>query len=684
MAPSSPTFAESLGLGVWSRPPDPPAQAALALAAFLLVVALVPRGPRWLGGLLDFSGLPDLRRSRRFLTVAAFAAAFLSLGYIAFYLRGGPRAEDAATFWLQGRAMSHGELSWAAPDPSASFRATHLLSVAPGRLAGILAPAFSLLLAAGFLLGAPMLVGPLVAAALVVSTWLLAHELAAAAGERDPARAETVARIAVGLSVVSVAIRHATADSVPDGAVATAIAIALAAGLRARRTAMARTFGAAGLALGFVLAAHPAASVPVGAVLAFVALGSPSRVRSAGWLLAGAAPGAALLLAANHAATGHFFASPAAAYLAGIGPPPVAPGAKARVLGALQRLREHLAEVANLEPLALLALVPLAGSARSRAAVTLALLAAALVAIALAATSPGTPGLTVAVPIEQALAALAIVRLFPGSAAQVATAAFALAAGGFALHTSHDHERLAASGRGRPLYEPDVPREAAINHGLLFFDDDQGYEFASDPGVPASHGVEAVRMRGDDHDRLVYDELGHPPVHRYVLGPTSSSASAWTPPGGSSEVWRFEAESDWPPVAPAGGRAEVVAPGPSCASDGHFLALSPAFSKGGAEASMMIELPVPRGATPAPRRTWTVVPRVFQRGGAGRGTLEIVLAPGGAPLARWTWTDTISGPACTDLPGQSVELGAERRQAWLVVTASGGPVGLDKTTLRPR
>ena len=98
----------------------------------------------------------------------------------------------------------------------------------------------------------------------------------------------------------------------------------------------------------------------------------------------------------------------------------------------------------------------------------------------------------------------------------------------------------------------------------------------------------------------------------------------------------------------------------------------------------MIELPVPRGATPPARRTWMVVPRVFQRGGAGQGTIALVVAPGGTPIAQWSWADAAAGSPCSDLPAQPVELGAERRQAWLVVTAKGGSVALDKTTLRPR
>jgi hypothetical protein len=680
MAPPSPSLAVSLGLGAWSRPPDRPAQVALALAAFLLVVALVPRGPRWLGNALDFTGLHDVARPRRFVTVASFAAAFLSLGYIAFYLRGGPRAPEAATYWLEGRAMSHGELSWAAPDPTASFRAMHLLSVVPSRLAGIFPPAFPLLLAAGFLVCAPMLVGPLVAAALVVSTWLLAHELSDAAGERDPVRAEAIARIAVGLSIVSAAMRHGTAEVVPDGAAAMGVAMSLAAALRARRTATPRMFGAAGLALGLLISAQPAVSVTVGVALALLALDAPFRGRSLAWMAATSVPGAVLLLAANHAATGHAFASPAAAYLAAIGPHGASLGIGARALAIIRRLREHLAEVANFEPLALLAVVPLVGAARTRVATLFGVLAAALVATTLLVASPGVPGPAIAVPIEQALMALAMVRLFPGFAARAATAAFALAVAGFALHTSNDHERIATGDRGRPGYEPDVAREANVTHGLLYFDDDRGYEVASDPGMPASHAIEAVRMRGDDHDRLLYDELGHPPVHRYVIGPVSAAVSPWTPPGGNSETWRFEAESDWPPLATTRGWAEVVAPTGSCASDGHSLALHPA---GGEEASMMLELPVPRGTTPPPRRTWMVLPRVFKQGGPGQGTLAVVVVPGGPPLAQWTWTDSGSGPACTELPGQSVELGAERRQAWIVITARGGPVALDKTTLRP-
>ena len=159
--------------------------------------------------------------------------------------------------------------------------------------------------------------------------------------------------------------------------------------------------------------------------------------------------------------------------------------------------------------------------------------------------------------------------------------------------------------------------------------------------------------------------------------------SSWTPNGG--DTWRFEAEADFPPVAtsdPRLGRAEVVDALGTCASDSHALAIVPT---GAGDASVTLELPVPRGASPAPRRTWVVTPRTFERGGPGTGEVAVVASPGGPPLAQWSWTDSNRGaPTCADLPGKPVELGGDLTRAWLVVTAHGGAVALDRTSLRAR
>jgi hypothetical protein len=198
--------------------------------------------------------------------------------------------------------------------------------------------------------------------------------------------------------------------------------------------------------------------------------------------------------------------------------------------------------------------------------------------------------------------------------------------------------------------------------------------------MPASHGIQAARMRNDDHDRLLYDLLGHPQVHRYVLSSGVASVVAWTPPGEGSDLWRFEAESDWPPLVPSG-RAKASLVEQPCASDGRAVALEPSAT---AEATIVLEIPAPRGPTPAPSRSWTVVPRVLQRGGTGAGHLALVETLGGPFLAAWSWSDAAQTPTCTDLVGQPVELGGERRRVWLVLTARGGPVAFDRTTLRAR
>jgi hypothetical protein len=694
--PAPPPALPNVWLGTWSRPPDRPSQVALALAVFLLVVALAPRGPRWLLGLVEVTGANDQRRTRRFLFVASFVAALLSLGYIAFYLRGGPRAPEAATLWLQGRSLSHGHLAWTAGDPTSPFRSSNLWITAPDRVAGIYPPGYAALLAAAFWLGAPMLIGPLLAAAIVLATWFLARELAAAAGE-DRVWTEWTGRIAIGLSLASAGLRYHTAESLPYGAAALAVTVALAAALHARRVDAANLFGVAGLAVGFLAATQPDASIALAVVVLVAALGADKPGRAIGWGLVASLPGIALLLAANRVAVGHAFVSPLARWTAWFGAQaPMTP--KAAALALAHRVRANLLDVANFEPLALIPLLLLRSGLRRRAGEAT-LFAAAIVLLQVIVLGPssgeavapgaGASALANVLPVEHALIALALVLAFPHDAdlarrssatARVATATFALALVGFAVHASHDHERLAASGIGRPHYEPDIAREGGAVHGLLFIDDDEGFELAHDPGVSASHGLLAVRARSDDNDRLIYDLLGHPPAHRYTSKGPLAGVTAWSPGGG--ETWRFEAESDFPPVVapdPRVGRVEVADVSGSCASEGHLLALTPV---GGAEASTTIELPIPQGPPPHAHHSWTITPRAMQRGGVGTAHLALVTELGGPPLTGWSWTDAARVPQCLDLPSRVVEITADR--AWLVLTAAGGPVALDKTSVRSR
>jgi hypothetical protein len=682
-------------IGAWTRPTDPPARAALGVAAVLLVLAVVRGGPEWLASMVDLAHAADRSRRRRFLTVTAFFAAFLSLGYIAAYLRGGPRAADAAMYWLQGRALSHGHLSWVTGEPMASFRVGDLAFQMPDRTAGGLPPGYPLLLAMGFLVGAPMLVGPLVAAAIVTATWLLAHEVIARATDGpavhdavyDPAwgHAEVIARLAVGFSVVSAAMRYHTADAIPEGSEALAVTVALACAFRVRRTGAVRLFGVSGAALGFLVASSPPSAFVAGAAVALVVAGTPASKRASciAWACAGALPGVALLLAANRAATGHLLTLPLRPWPSAV----LAPGARWGVW--LRLARVHLLDIANLEPLALLLVVPLFVP-KERAAVSP--LVVAIVGMGLAQALPGhnpanlpsegtatAAGLVPILPLEHVLLALGVARLGARVVVQASVGAIAASVAGFAVHASHAHEGIAASGLGKPRFEPDVAREANVTNGLVFFEDDEGFALAHDPTVTASHGILAARLRGDDHDRLLYDRLGRPPSHRYSATGARATLAAWAPFNTGSDTWRFEAESE-PPVARIGGLAEAISVDSRCASDAHVLRVSPA---GAVEAVMTLELPIPSTTEPPDARVWTVVPRVLAHGDGGEGTIEVV-APPGPPLAVWTWSDLAKPSGCMDLPGRQVGLGGAHPHAWLVVHARGGPVMVDRTTLRPR
>jgi hypothetical protein len=702
MPPPTPsTVPIAAWLGTWSRPTDGPGRVALALSVLLLAVALFPRGLRILLSLFDLASVADLTRRRPFLIVGSFAAAFLSLGCIAFYLRGGPRAPDAATYWLEGHALSHGALSWAIPGPTASFRAAGLHFRVPDRVSGVYPPGYPLLLAMGFLVGAPMLIGPLLAAALVVATWLLAHEVLAGAdvdgatpgirrggGNSWPQggeRAEAVARLAAGLSILSAALRYHTADALPDGAAALAVSSALACGLRARRTGDARFFAAAGLAVGLLVASSPASAIAVGAMVAVLATGSSRRARALVWMCVAALPGVLLLVASNHAATGHALQFPPTHLAAADG---IAAGTTPAVVSMVRVAVDHLRDVANLEPLALVALAPLIGETRLRAAslVALVILGQVLVRVVVGVHSmpvgaEARPLVCIA-PLEHVLIALGIARSFPRAFAAAAVSTLALSLGGFAVHASHVLQAVAGHDIGRPRFEPDVVREANVTQGLLFFDDDEGYELAHDPVVSASHGIESARMRGDDHDRLLFDSLGHPPVHEYVAAGARASLTGWAPPNTGSNTWRFEAESDWPPVAHGGEVADALIVASDCASGGRVLRVAPRGA--GGPASVLIELPVPRGTVPPEKRVWIVTPRVLQQGGRGQGVVALVTEPGSTPLAEWTWSDSDAQSSCVDLPAKPIELGGDHARAWLVVRAAGGSIQYDKTTLSPR
>lgn len=666
-------------LGAWQKPPDVPALVCALGGAALLVAALSPDATRValraLGRLVPSSG--------RAPWAIALACALLSLGYVAWYLRGGPRIVDATTYLLEGRALAHGGFTTPIGEPTASFRGRFLL-YADHHLAGVFPPGYPLLLAAGSLVGAPLVVGPLLAGALALATASLARAL----GAPEPA-----ARLAAALSLVCAALRYHTADTMSHGAAALGVTLTLVFALGATDEKRALL---AGLALGWVLSTRIPTALGVGAVALVLAW----RARSLRHLALGVVPGAALLLASQWAATGSPFRFAQAAYYAASDGPPgcfrygfgagvgclfehgdVVRARLAHGFGALEalsttgrRLWAHADDVLDGWPLALAVLPATARAAWSSAATRA---AGAAILLQVAAYAPfyfdgnypggGARHLADVLPLEHALVALAVSRMRFASFEQRALGLGAACALLFGVHASAAHVALARRDGGRPMFEPEALHEAGATHGLVFFDTDHGFALATEPGATPDKAFVAARRRDDSHDRLLYDRLGHPATWRYRVG-EAPAVVPWTPPPAADaagrEQWRFEAESDWPALAQSGGYAIPSWASSTCASNGRVLEVVPA--EGPARAR--IALPVPRADR------WRVVPRLVRRPGDGGGLLRLA-------GAQWAFPASSQGVeiTCVDLEPLDLELPAGEHD--LGIEASGGPVALDRVLL---
>ena len=725
----APTLREVLG--TWGRPPDEPAKVAAAIALVGLLLVLTGRG-RSLFGLG-----PTPLQPRLFLWITAFTAALLSIAYIAIYLRGGPRIIDATTYFLQGRALSHGDFSWPAFEPSSEFRARFLLyregaDGGAGTIGGIFPPGYPMLLALGFGMGAPMVVGPAIAAALVVATYRLAHTIAEDALGSGPARSrvprpqetsvphelvEPIARTAALLSVVCGALRYHTADTMSHGATALGLALALDAALR-RRVVL------AGLIVGAVVATRPMSAVALGVVVLVLLLrvgvpgGAPSpRARTVLWrFFLATLPGVLLFVFAQHAVTGAWFTSSQRMYYATSDGPPgcwgmgkeagclyehgefVAArfangfGIVAAMGTTLRRLRMHLLDIGNLEPLALLVLVPLArikGRTRQSPAVVAAFALVGLHMLAYATfyfdgNYPGGGARLFAdvLPIEHALLALAIARL--GTVPRYIRGSFALVAAalaGFAVHASFDHGKLAERDGGHPMFEPDLLARANVTTGILWVDTDHGFGLAHDPSARAKSGLVVARMHGDDCDRILFDKLDHPPSHLYRFDfPAPGDASQlvtpaiWTwAPDPLSDTMRFEAEMEWPVIAQSGGFAVPVFCD-ACAGHSRALMLTPVPLAGRASATITVPVTEPG--------RYSVGIRVVHGTKLPHATTRGTTVPDGAVTVgnqRWEWLDVMGG-GCADLPNREVVLTPP--VAHFVVEAHSGAVAVDLVSLK--
>ncbi|WP_437992332.1 hypothetical protein [Sorangium sp. So ce145] len=668
-------------------------------------------------------------------------AALLSAAYVAVYLRGGPRIIDATSYWLEARAMAAGYLAWPLDEPAASVlgrflvRSDAMAGRGAAEVAVLFPPGYPALLALGFLAGAPLAVGPALAAALAIATYDLAArfapEGAAPSGSAAPIR--FVPLVAALFSALCAALRYHTADTMSHGLAALCFTVALASARRALDEARAaastgaatgplgpavRAAGLAGLAAGWLAATRPPSALALAATLPFVILPaiapgsaaagpregappprpSPRLARLAAAMAIGALPGLALLAAHQRAATGAFASSQAAYYAVSDGPPGCFRygfGTGVGCLGehgdfvrhnlaegygflaaagtTLRRLKLHLVDALNAEPLALLVL---AGAViawrrpRSRAlAIAPLLQIAAYAPFYFDGNYPGGGARFFAdvLPVEHVLAAMAALALaeraataartergparrrgalLPAALLPAALLAAALPLAGFAFRAGFEHAALRDREGGLPMFDPAAVARAGVSRGLVFVDTDHGFNLGFDP---APEDVAVLRYRGDAIDRMAWEARGRPPAYRYgfAIPDGGGLASVSITPLVFDAVLpgeaRIEGESLWPPRDQRGAFALPEHAGGTCASGGRLLAVHAA---GRGEAVVRVGLPAPwlRGARISPRVALS-----------GDGAGEVRLLVDGALLHVWrvepAAPSTPGAPlACAELP----------------------------------
>jgi hypothetical protein len=632
---------------------------------------LEPASLAVLGLALAFFALaPRLARGseRVVLFGAATLAALLSAAYVVLYLRGGPRIIDATTYWFEGRALAAGHLAVPLEEPEASTLGRFLVRVegADGpAFAGIFPPGYPALLALGFLAGAPLAVGPALAFALVLTTYVLAKKVL-------PSRATEAPRLAALLSVSCAALRYHTADTMSHGLAALCFAGALAAFFVAsdapsKRGAITAALGS-GLLLGWLAATRPPSALALAACLVFALFTEApkrcGRATLATCLALGLVPGLALLLAHQHAATGAWLTSsqrvyyavsdgPAGCFRYGFGAGIGCVGEHGdfvranlqhgfgpwqALLTTLRRLKMHLVDAGNAEPLALVVLFGVVAHRSERRVRIVALgLAGLVLAYAPFYFDGNYPGggarfFADGLPLEHALLAfggLALADRLGHVGPRARSALVPVALGAFTLRASFDHASLRERDGGAPMAKDDVLAPARAARGLVFFDTDHGFALALDPADSPPFAV--ARYRGDALDTLRRRLAGEPPTFRYRfdLGARGGGDNGQLEPYLPSVTSRIEGESLWPARAQRRGFALPSFEVPACVSAGRALALH--ADSGGVAIDLTLAPGLVAGRSIAPRLALAsgVLARVAIRWPAGEHTWEPTSAPPG-------------------------------------------------------
>ena len=341
-----------------------------------------------------------------FVGACALVAATISWWVLSHTLRGEPLSIDAGAYLLQAHAMAHGHFGMPEPLPAQAFGDRFLLEGPDARLYGIFPPGWPLALVPFVWIGRPMLVGPAIAAAMIVAQAWLGRSLARAAG--DEPGGELATRLSLLLSLPSIARALETADLLSHAFVALLACVALAAALDTAARPRTRAL-LVGACVGWAASARMLDGIVLGAAAAGAFAWTRPGRRSFAWGALGAAPFLALLLLEQHAATGAWLMPTQTLYFArsdwpqtchrlgfgaDIGCTVEHPGTVARLAGrgfgpgeSLAVARERAGslgeELFGFAPLALVAFVPLVVAASAADAIAVAFVLALTLAYGL-------------------------------------------------------------------------------------------------------------------------------------------------------------------------------------------------------------------------------------------------------------------------------------------------------------
>lgn len=254
--------------------------------------------------------------TRKFVWAMALLSALLTLAFSYFVLAGKPNLGDAMVQLIHARYVAAGTLSGPVDGFNEFWQVQNSLNTPNGWVSQY-PPGHVFLLAAGLLVGAPILVGPALVGVTVLFTALSAHRLLPG----DPA----VARLGVILLAISpffIALAGAYMNHVSAAA---AVSVAVYGALRSENDPRIRWPLLTGAALGVAFSIRPLSAIVAGAtvLVIWIVFRVGSRRDVAGWarLCIGAAMGAVPFLVAVAAYNDHFFGNPLRfGYVAAQGP----------------------------------------------------------------------------------------------------------------------------------------------------------------------------------------------------------------------------------------------------------------------------------------------------------------------------------------------------------------------------